>query len=76
MGAASMGAASMGAASMGAAGGSSVATATDASVALGGCDGLGVGSWYLAAFSWSLMVITGTGGTDFYPSSLSDGDCH
>ena len=31
-------------------------------------------SWYLAAFSWSTMVLTGTGGTDFYPSGKSDGE--
>ena len=31
-------------------------------------------SWYLAAFSWSTMVLTGTGGTDFYPSGRSDGE--
>lgn len=38
------------------------------------CDMMGVGSWYLAAFSWSVMIITGTGGTDFYPSSVSDSE--
>ena len=35
------------------------------------CEHLGVGTWYLAAFSWSTMIITGTGGTDFYPSYRS-----
>ena len=29
---------------------------------------------YLASFSWSIMIITGTGGTDFYPSSLSNAE--
>lgn len=33
-----------------------------------------VGTYYLASFSWSIMVITGTGGTDFYPSSLSNAE--
>ena len=40
--------------------------------ALEGCPGLGVGSWYLAACSWSIMVITGTGGTGYWPSSRND----
>lgn len=35
------------------------------------CPGLTPGAWYIAAFTWSLMIITGTGGTDFYPSSES-----
>ena len=35
------------------------------------CPSLAIGTWYMAAFSWSTMVITGTGGTDFYPSSRS-----
>ena len=30
-----------------------------------------MGTWYLASFSWSMMVVTGTGGTDFYPSYRS-----
>ena len=29
---------------------------------------------YLAAFTWSMMIITGTGGTDFYPSSRSSAE--
>ena len=29
-------------------------------------------SWYLASLAWSIMVLTGTGGTDFYPSAKSD----
>ena len=41
---------------------------------LGACPNLSVSSLYLAAFSWSVMVITGTGGTDFYPSAASDGE--
>ena len=36
-----------------------------------GCEGLDLGAYYLGAFSWSIMVITGTGGTDFYPSAQS-----
>ena len=35
------------------------------------CDGLSTFEVYIAAFTWSLMVITGTGGTDFYPSHKS-----
>ena len=38
-----------------------------------GCDtDLTAGSWYLASLAWSMMILTGTGGTDFYPSSQSD----
>ena len=40
----------------------------------GGCQDMTTFSWYLAAFSWSTMVLTGTGGTDFYPSGKSDGE--
>jgi len=29
-------------------------------------------SWYTASLSWSIMILTGTGGTDFYPSAESD----
>ena len=32
------------------------------------CENLSLPSFYLAAFSWSAMIITGLGGTDFYPS--------
>ena len=39
---------------------------------LKGCAGLTIGSWYLASFSWSIMIITGTGGTSFWPSPNSD----
>jgi len=39
---------------------------------LPGCKGLTLGTQYLASFSWSVMVITGMGGTDFYPSPASD----
>ena len=41
---------------------------------LDGCPSLSLGGWYLAAFSWSIMIITGTGGTDFYPSGASDAE--
>jgi hypothetical protein len=36
-----------------------------------GCEHLAIDEWYLASFSWSVMIITGTGGTDFYPSKMS-----
>ena len=36
------------------------------------CGDVHIGKLYLASFSWSTMVITGTGGTDFYPSNNSD----
>jgi hypothetical protein len=39
-----------------------------------GCENLSLGSWYLASFCWATMVITGTGGTDFYPSGDSDAE--
>jgi len=32
---------------------------------------LGTGDKFIAAYSWSVMLITGVGGTDFYPSSNS-----
>jgi len=35
------------------------------------CPGLTVGNAYIASLTWSLMIITGTGGTDFYPSPYS-----
>jgi len=35
------------------------------------CEGLGAGAFYVAAFSWSAIVITGLGGTDLYPSADS-----
>jgi len=38
------------------------------------CHDLSSGEWYLAAFTWAIMVITGVGGTDFYPSSTSAGE--
>lgn len=31
-------------------------------------------SWYLASLAWAIMVLTGTGGTDYYPSSKSDSE--
>jgi len=52
-----------------------LASASHASpTAMDNCDMMSVGSWYLASFSWSIMIITGTGGTDFYPSSLSNAE--
>ena len=38
------------------------------------CGDLDIATWYLASFTWATMVITGTGGTDFYPSSSSAGE--
>jgi len=35
------------------------------------CAGLDTVTWYIASLSWSVMIITGTGGTDAYPSSAS-----
>ena len=35
------------------------------------CPGLGTGEWYAASFAWAIMIITGCGGTDAYPSSNS-----
>ena len=35
------------------------------------CSGLTLSTWYIASLSWSIMIITGTGGTDAYPSSTS-----
>jgi hypothetical protein len=59
----------------------SFATSTEATTESGGgvlarklareCPGLDLAQWYIAAFSWSSMVITGTGGTDAYPSKNS-----
>ena len=49
-------------------------TVTNLETGLDDCRAMSVGSFYLASFSWSIMVITGTGGTDFYPSSLSDAE--
>jgi len=54
--------------------GAGIASVTHGGSGLAECSNLGISSWYLAAFSWSIMVITGTGGTDYYPSSLSDGE--
>ena len=39
---------------------------------LPGCEAMSIGSFYLAAVSMSLMIITATGGTDAYPSARSD----
>ena len=38
------------------------------------CGHIDFGSWYLASFTWAAMIITGTGGTDFYPSVRSDAE--
>ena len=40
-------------------------------ISVSGCGNLDVATFYWAAFSWSVLVITGTGGTDHYPSNLS-----
>ena len=45
--------------------------------ALPGCEAekvLTVGAWYLASLAWSIMILTGTGGTDYYPSSSSESE--
>ena len=39
-----------------------------------GCEGLTAGTFYLSALSWSVMILTGTGGTDFYPSHHSNSE--
>mmetsp|Transcript_11138 Transcript_11138/g.28549 ORF Transcript_11138/g.28549 Transcript_11138/m.28549 type:complete len:790 (-) Transcript_11138:107-2476(-) len=36
------------------------------------CPGLSLSRWYIAAFAWATMIITGTGGTDAYPSQASE----
>ena len=41
------------------------------SYTLAGCEGLSPARMYFSAVAWSTMVITGTGGTDFYPSGNS-----
>jgi hypothetical protein len=53
---------------------SNAITAESSAIAVSGCATLDVGTWYWAAFSWSVLVITGTGGTDHYPSSDSIGE--
>ena len=55
-------------------GGSNAIAAESSAIAVIGCANLDVGTWYWAAFSWSVLVITGTGGTDGYPSSESIGE--
>jgi len=51
-----------------------IASSMVSSVTHTGCGSLTVGDWYNGAFSWSAMVITGTGGTDHYPSRMSGGE--
>ena len=57
-----------------------LSTATQASSVLGSWEAplarcqIKLGSWYLASLTWALMLITGTGGTDYYPSSDSDAE--
>ena len=48
--------------------------AAESELALPGCQAISLGNWYLASFSWSMLVITGSGGTDYYPSDTSDGE--
>jgi len=52
----------------------SAALVASSDVSVNGCESLTIGRWYIASFTWSIMIITGTGGTDFYPSSDSDGE--
>jgi hypothetical protein len=37
---------------------------------MGSCD-FSMGTFYVAALTWAILVVTGTGGTDEYPSNLS-----
>uniref|UniRef100_A0A7S2H6D1 Ion transport domain-containing protein n=1 Tax=Haptolina brevifila TaxID=156173 RepID=A0A7S2H6D1_9EUKA len=50
-----------------------ISSAISSSVLLG-CEKTSEGSMYLAALTWALMVLTGTGGTDAYPSAQSEGE--
>lgn len=38
------------------------------------CYGLSPAKWYIGSFTWALMIITGTGGTDFWPNPKSEGE--
>jgi hypothetical protein len=40
--------------------------------ALAGCPTMGLWSWYVASFTWAVLIITGTGGTEYLPNSASD----
>jgi hypothetical protein len=33
-----------------------------------------ISAWYIASFTWAILVVTGTGGTDEFPSSKSVGE--
>ena len=48
------------------------AAVPEGSPPLPACPHLSIGSWYLASLSWAVLVITGCGGTDYYPSRASD----
>ena len=49
-----------------------VRSGEEGTTALPGCAGLTLSRWYLSAFAWSIMVITGTGGTGPWPTANSD----
>ena len=41
---------------------------------LDGCSTMSLTSWYIASFTWATLLITGTGGTDYYPNPYSDAE--
>jgi hypothetical protein len=38
------------------------------------CPSLDPATFYLASLTWAMLLISGTGGTDYYPSSTSNGE--
>lgn len=54
--------------------GGTAAAASGVQEVLAGCSRLSLGKWYLATYAWSVFIITGTGGTDFYPSAASSAE--
>jgi len=38
------------------------------------CPSLSVDTYYLAAMSWAVLILTGSGGSDYYPSAVSDAE--
>jgi hypothetical protein len=36
--------------------------------------GLGAGEFYVACFTWAMLVVTGSGGTDLFPTATSVGE--
>ena len=41
---------------------------------LNGCPNMDLFSWYVASFTWATLLITGTGGTDYYPNPQSNSE--